>query len=59
MMGIRAGKASLAQAFGLYDADLVKRGVAEVNLSVETTRTAHDWSKLMDSPLMQQGLKRG
>lgn len=41
-----------------YTEELIKRGVEEVNLSLETALMVHDWAAFMDSPLMKHGITK-
>ena len=45
-------------AITAYDEELVKRGAAEVNLSVKNALMVHDWDSVMDSPAMKHGIKK-
>jgi hypothetical protein len=56
---VRDGSISVEEAISAYDAEVVRRGAKEVKLSTENTFMVHDWNKIMASPLMQQGIKRG
>lgn len=49
---------SRADAISAYDAEMVKRGAAEVNLSVQNALMVHDWKLVMDSPAMKHGIKK-
>lgn len=46
------------EIIGDYTEELTKRGAEEVNLSVKNTLTIHDWTKFMESPLMQHGITK-
>jgi len=41
-----------------YEKELIHRGAEEVKLSVETAMTVHNWSQLMESPLMRHGITK-
>lgn len=41
-----------------YDEELVKRGSAEVNLSVMNCLMVHDWNQFMNSPAMKVGIDK-
>lgn len=48
-------KAELSTAISNYEAEMIPRGRAEVELSVENSHMVHDWSKLMNSAIMKMG----
>ena len=41
-----------------YDEELIKRGAEEVQLSVTTALTVHNWALFMESPLMKHGVTK-
>jgi hypothetical protein len=41
-----------------YTEELIKRGAEEVNLSLKTALTVHDWAVFMESPLMKHGITK-
>ncbi|KAE9364775.1 FAD/NAD(P)-binding domain-containing protein [Stipitochalara longipes BDJ] len=41
-----------------YTEELIKRGGEEVNLSLKTALTVHDWAVFMESPLMKHGITK-
>ena len=55
---LNRGTESLEEAITAYDEELVKRGAAEVNLSVKNALMVHDWDLVMDSPAMKHGIKK-
>ena len=58
ILSIDRGAESLKVAITAYDEELVKRGAAEVNLSVKNALMVHDWDSVMDSPAMKHGIKK-
>ncbi len=38
--------------------EMIKRGAEEVNLSLKTAVTVHDWAVFMESPLMKHGITK-
>ncbi|CAI7672428.1 unnamed protein product [Penicillium viridicatum] len=56
---IGAGSTGLALAHGLkkkYEEEMVMRAGEEVRLSEESTVKLHNWSSVMQSPLIKNGL---
>ena len=54
-----SGKATAPEeAITEYDEELVKRGSAEVNLSVMNCLMVHDWNQFMNSPAMKVGINK-
>lgn len=47
-----------AQEVANYEEELINRGREEVQLSVKTALTVHNWENLLESPLMKNGLKK-
>jgi hypothetical protein len=41
-----------------YTEEMIKRGAEEVNLSIKTALTAHDWTVFMESPIMKHGVTK-
>ncbi|KAI4176179.1 MAG: hypothetical protein LQ343_001223 [Gyalolechia ehrenbergii] len=41
-----------------YETEMIKRGSDEVRLGEMNTKMLHDWEKVMQSPVMQKGLKQ-
>ncbi|KAL8940790.1 MAG: hypothetical protein Q9211_002112 [Gyalolechia sp. 1 TL-2023] len=41
-----------------YESEMIKRGSDEVRLGEMNTKMLHDWEKVMQSPVMQKGLKK-
>lgn len=46
------------EAIAAYTEEMVKRGGEEVNLSLKTAMTVHDWAVFMESPLMKHGITK-
>jgi 2-polyprenyl-6-methoxyphenol hydroxylase-like FAD-dependent oxidoreductase len=46
-------KPSLPNLIKDYEAEMIKRGKAEVELSIEALNLAHDWEKLLKSPILK------
>jgi hypothetical protein len=42
-----------------YEAEMKARAREEVRISVMNTTMLHDWEKVMKSPVMTAGLKKG
>jgi hypothetical protein len=55
MIEVKADKATLGEAVSVYDAELVKRGSEEVEISRKNALLVHDFEKFMDSPVLKQG----
>lgn len=55
---IAKGQQNREEAITAYDEEMVKRGAAEVNLSVKNALMVHDWKKVMESPAMKVGIKK-
>jgi hypothetical protein len=58
MLSVKEGRALAAEAISSYDAELVKRGADEVELSRKNALLVHDFEKFMDSPVLKQGYTR-
>lgn len=43
---------------GSYEKELISRGQEEVQISVKTAMTVHDWDQFMNSPLMKHGVTK-
>lgn len=41
-----------------YEKEMLERGAEEVQLSVKTALTVHDWTRFMESPLMKHGVTK-
>ncbi|CAN9297654.1 unnamed protein product [Alternaria alternata] len=48
----------LKQAVDEYDAEVLERGVLEMNISLKQTLFIHDWDTLMQSPMVKMGLRQ-
>jgi hypothetical protein len=55
MVGVKEGRATLADAVSAYDTELVKRGSDEVETSRKNALLVHDFEKFMDSLVLKQG----
>lgn len=53
---MQTGQGGKNELIAKYTDDMIKRGAREVNSSLRTALTAHDWDLFMESPLMQNGL---
>jgi len=47
------GGGDLGKEIKAYDAELLARGSAEINLSLTQSVSIHDWDKFMNSPVMK------
>ncbi|MCJ1443818.1 MAG: hypothetical protein MMC23_004318 [Stictis urceolatum] len=52
------GEEEIVPAMGGYEADMIERGAAEVEMSWENTQMLHNWDDVMHSPLFQRGSKK-
>lgn len=50
-----AGRITFEEAATAYQAELVERAGAEVQMSKENTEMLHDWERMAKSPIMQRG----
>lgn len=50
-----ADNSNVKDAVRAYNAEMIDRAGEEVALSKENTEMLHDWSRMMDSPIMQKG----
>jgi 2-polyprenyl-6-methoxyphenol hydroxylase-like FAD-dependent oxidoreductase len=48
-------KTSVKDAVKSYNAEMIKRAGEEVAISKVNTEMLHDWSRMMDSALLQRG----
>ena len=46
---------SVKDAVKAYNTEMIERAADEVITSKENTEMLHDWSRMMDSPIMQRG----
>jgi 2-polyprenyl-6-methoxyphenol hydroxylase-like FAD-dependent oxidoreductase len=46
---------STKDAVAAYNAEMIKRAGEEVLMSKENTEMLHDWSRMMNAPIMQKG----
>jgi 2-polyprenyl-6-methoxyphenol hydroxylase-like FAD-dependent oxidoreductase len=46
---------SIKNAIRAYNAEMIERAGDEVATSKENTEMLHDWSRMMNSPIMQRG----
>ena len=42
-------------AISAYNAEMIKRAGEEVVMSKENTEMLHDWTRMMNAPIMQKG----
>ena len=52
------GGASRAEEIARYEEELIRRGKEEVQISVQTALTVHNWETLLESPLMRHGMTK-
>ena len=57
-MKIQAGHGMKEETIAAYTEEMIKRGAEEVNLSLKTAMTVHDWALFMESPLMKHGVTK-
>jgi 2-polyprenyl-6-methoxyphenol hydroxylase-like FAD-dependent oxidoreductase len=55
---IRSADSTREAEIASYEKELIDRGAEEVNLSVETALTVHNWPQFMESPLMKHGVTK-
>jgi 2-polyprenyl-6-methoxyphenol hydroxylase-like FAD-dependent oxidoreductase len=48
----------LKQAVDEYDAEVLERGMLEMNISLKQSLFIHDWETLMQSPMVKMGMHR-
>ena len=48
----------LASVVTLYEQEMVARGGAEVELTLQQAHAAHDWDLLMRAPMFQHGANK-
>lgn len=53
-----SGKVSRADAIATYEQEMIARAGGEVRLSTVNTGMLHNWQKVLESPVMQAGIKR-
>lgn len=46
-------KSSLPDMINDYEEEMIKRGKEEVEMSIQALNLAHDWEKLLKSPIMK------
>lgn len=49
------GHSNVKDAVKSYNTEMIERAGDEVVTSKENTEMLHDWSRMMDSPIMQRG----
>ncbi|KAI9807525.1 MAG: hypothetical protein M1825_005465 [Sarcosagium campestre] len=54
-----SGEAYLADTIQAYEDEMIPRGADEVNGSKQNALMVMDWDRLMQSPMMTRGLKKG
>ena len=57
MIKVKNGEMSLSDAVSEYDADVIRRGKKEVEVSTAQTHAFHDHSKFLESPVVKHGIK--
>jgi 2-polyprenyl-6-methoxyphenol hydroxylase-like FAD-dependent oxidoreductase len=58
MSKVQKGELSLKDAVSDYDAEMIKRGGDEVQVSLVNTQMFHDWKTVMQSPLISKSVGR-
>lgn len=58
LLKIQADPESQELSIATYEDELISRGQEEVQMSVQTAMTVHDWEQLMNSPLMKHGITK-
>ncbi|TAQ84888.1 hypothetical protein B7494_g6786 [Chlorociboria aeruginascens] len=58
LVEVKNGIKSIYAALTAYGEEVVKRGAAEVELSMKQTMMVHDWENFMESPAMKIGLMK-
>jgi hypothetical protein len=58
ILKIQADLESQGMAIATYEDELVSRGQEEVQVSVKTAMTVHNWDQFMNSPLMKHGVTK-
>lgn len=53
-----SGKSSRADAISAYEQEMIGRAGGEVRLSSLNTEMMHNWQKVQESPIMQNGMKK-
>ncbi|KAG9186309.1 hypothetical protein G6011_02865 [Alternaria panax] len=56
--GLEQQGQDLKQVVDEYDAEVLERGVLEMNISLKQTLFVHDWETLMQSPMVKMGMHR-
>lgn len=59
LVTLLASEPEQKSAIEKYEDEMKARAGEEVRISVMNTAMLHDWEKVMKSPLMQAGLKKG
>jgi hypothetical protein len=59
LVGFLALEADQKLAIDKYEDEMKARAGEEVQISVMNTAMLHDWEKVMKSPLMKAGLRKG
>jgi 2-polyprenyl-6-methoxyphenol hydroxylase-like FAD-dependent oxidoreductase len=57
MIKVKKGEKTLPEAVNEYDADVVKRGRTEVEVSRVQTDAFHDHARFLESPVVKHGIK--
>jgi 2-polyprenyl-6-methoxyphenol hydroxylase-like FAD-dependent oxidoreductase len=59
LVGFLTSEMNQKSAIEKYEAEMKARAREEVRISVMNTTMLHDWEKVMKSPVMTAGLKKG
>lgn len=59
MVRVRDGEIELKDTVDAYDAEVLERGKAEMEVSLKQTLLIHDWETLMESPMVKMGMRQG
>jgi 2-polyprenyl-6-methoxyphenol hydroxylase-like FAD-dependent oxidoreductase len=58
MKRIKGGEVDFGAALESYNADVVKRGAEEVELSRDNAYMIHDWNRIQESPLFKHSFSQ-
>jgi 2-polyprenyl-6-methoxyphenol hydroxylase-like FAD-dependent oxidoreductase len=55
---VQNGEGAREEEIVAYEKESISRGAEEVQLSVKTALTVHNWAEFMESPLMKHGVTK-
>jgi hypothetical protein len=58
ILKIQADPKCQGMSIATYEDELISRGQEEVEVSVKTAMTIHNWDQFMNSPLMKHGVTK-